>query len=103
MVHIIIVYCPHSLDCWLGKSGVSENSMILYIDSNEGKLEDAINQHFILFPQCFLPNYICIPLCHIKILMIILDRTKLKTERPSGPLSQSQCYSDYKSTTTLKA
>ena len=35
--------------------------------------------------------------------MIILDGTKLKIEKPSGLLSQSQWYSDYKSSTTLKA
>ena len=35
--------------------------------------------------------------------MIILDGTKLKIERPSGLLSQSQFYSEYKSSTTMKA
>ena len=35
--------------------------------------------------------------------MIFLDGTKLKIEKPSGLLSQSQWYSDYKSSTTLKA
>ncbi|KAL3881638.1 hypothetical protein ACJMK2_028051 [Sinanodonta woodiana] len=33
---------------------------------------------------------------------VILDRTELKVERPSALRSQSQCYSDYKSATTLK-
>ena len=35
--------------------------------------------------------------------MIILDGTKLKIEKPSGLLSQSQWYSENKSSTTLKA
>lgn len=38
------------------------------------------------FPSCFL----------------ILDGTELKLERPNSLRSQSQCYSDYKSATTLK-
>jgi hypothetical protein len=33
---------------------------------------------------------------------LILDGTELKIERPSSLRSQSQCYSDYKSATTLK-
>ncbi|KAL3852059.1 hypothetical protein ACJMK2_015748 [Sinanodonta woodiana] len=33
---------------------------------------------------------------------VILDGTELKVERPSALRSQSQCYSDYKSATTLK-
>ena len=73
-------------------------------ENYEGKLEDARYQHFLLFPQCFSTlNEICIPLSRIKILMIVFDRTKLKIERSCGLLSQSQCYSDYKSSTTLKA
>jgi len=35
--------------------------------------------------------------------MVILDGTELKIEKPSSLKSQSQCYSDYKSATTLKA
>ena len=35
--------------------------------------------------------------------MVIIDGTELKMERPSALLSQSQCYSDYKSATTLKS
>lgn len=35
--------------------------------------------------------------------LLILDGTELKVERPSSLKSQSQCYSDYKSATTLKA
>lgn len=34
--------------------------------------------------------------------LIILDGTELKLERPSSLRSQSMCYSDYKSATTLK-
>jgi hypothetical protein len=34
--------------------------------------------------------------------IVILDGTELKVERPSSMRSQSQCYSDYKSATTLK-
>lgn len=34
--------------------------------------------------------------------LIILDGTEIKMERPSSLRSQSQCYSDYKSATTLK-
>ena len=34
--------------------------------------------------------------------LVILDGTELKIERPSSLRSQSQCYSDYKSATTLK-
>lgn len=34
--------------------------------------------------------------------MVILDGTEIKTERPSSLRTQSQCYSDYKSATTLK-
>ncbi len=33
--------------------------------------------------------------------LAIIDCTELKTEKPSSLLCQSQCYSDYKSTTTL--
>lgn len=33
---------------------------------------------------------------------VILDGTEIKVERPSALRSQSQCYSDYKSATTLK-
>lgn len=35
--------------------------------------------------------------------LAILDCTELKTEKPSSLKQQSQCYSDYKSTNTLKA
>lgn len=34
--------------------------------------------------------------------MVILDGTEIKIERPSSLRTQSQCYSDYKSATTLK-
>lgn len=34
--------------------------------------------------------------------IVILDGTELKLEKPSSLRSQSQCYSDYKSATTLK-
>jgi hypothetical protein len=34
---------------------------------------------------------------------LILDGTEIKVEKPSSLRSQSQCYSDYKSSTTLKA
>ena len=34
--------------------------------------------------------------------LLILDGTELKMEKPSSLRSQSQCYSDYKSATTLK-
>ena len=34
---------------------------------------------------------------------VILDGTEIKVERPSALRSQSQCYSDYKSATTLKS
>ncbi|KAH3773838.1 hypothetical protein DPMN_175209 [Dreissena polymorpha] len=34
--------------------------------------------------------------------LLILDGTKLKLERQSSLHSQSNCYSDYKSATTLK-
>ncbi|CAG2224367.1 unnamed protein product [Mytilus edulis] len=35
--------------------------------------------------------------------LAIIDCTELKTEKPSSLKSQSQCYSDYKSSTTLKS
>ena len=35
--------------------------------------------------------------------LAIIDCTELKTERPSSLKAQSQCYSDYKSGTTIKA
>ncbi|KAJ8309873.1 hypothetical protein KUTeg_011738 [Tegillarca granosa] len=34
--------------------------------------------------------------------MVVLDGTEIKIQRPSSLTSQSQCYSDYKSATTLK-